>query len=381
MAIEQFSSMKITLTQPTYRSTIWIYIESSDVCTKISTSSIFNPYEKLYIWLSQIRDSQLPTSIAIDEEGYGVELIAEKTSNEMILFRIDPWMCGNDTATRLATTVKPDELLKTFHNGIAEFIKDEYRPSDWSLVNNLSNINWGTLIISPTIPSQNWQQRLLMSELGAYDGIIEKSESWEQLTVEQQWSIVLRSVLDRIAILAASNRKFDIQALANLYRTLPEDIVLGEIDPDWYEERRVILNKEYGLDRYRSPTQEEREHHHILKTTRLKMLKVGQIVDGTVRGIKPYGLFVDIGGHAALLHISGISQMPVEQIERAFKQGDWIRAMIVSINIERGLVLLSTSDLEVEPGDMLKEPWKVYETAEEMAGRYYQKVLSKQGID
>jgi predicted RNA-binding protein with RPS1 domain len=374
--------MKITLTQPTYRSTIWIYIESSDVCTKISTSSIFNPYERLYIWLGQIRDSQLPTSIAIDEEGYGVELIAEKASNEMILFRIDPWMCGNDTATRLATTVKPDELLKAFHDGIAEFVKDGYRPSDWSFTDNLSNINWGALLKLPTIPGQNWQKRLLMTELGAEDGIIGKSELWEQLTLEQQWSIVLRSVLNEIAVMAGKkNKAFEIQALANLYRTLPEDIALGEIDPDWYQERRLALNKEYGLDRYRSPTPEEREHHHILKTTRLKMLRVGQIVDGTVRTIKPYGLFVDIGGHAALLHISGISQMPVEQIERAFKHGDWIRAMIVSLDIERGRVLLSTSDLEVEPGDMLKEPWKVYETAAEMAGRYYQNVLSKQGLD
>ncbi|MEG4572143.1 hypothetical protein QUA56_05360 [Microcoleus sp. N3A4] len=189
--------MKITLTQPTYRSSIWIYIESSDVCTKIYTSTVFDPYERLYIWLGQIRDSQLPASIIIDEEGYGVELIAEKASNEMILFRIDPWMCRNDTATRLATTVKPDELLKAFHDGITEFVKDEYRPSDWSLVNNLSNINWGVLLKSSTIPGQNWQKRLLMSSLGSHDGKIGKSELWEQLTLEQQWSIVLRSVLGR----------------------------------------------------------------------------------------------------------------------------------------------------------------------------------------
>lgn len=190
----------------------------------------------------------------------------------------------------------------------------------------------------------------------------------------------MRSVLDRIALLAAKNKTLDIHALATLYRTLPEDIALGEIDPDWYQERRMMLNKEYELDRYR-PSRQEREHHHILKTTRLKILRVGQIIDGTVRAIKPYGLFVDIGGHNALLHISAISQMPVEELNRVFKQGDWIRAMILWMDIEKGRVSLSTSDLEVAPGDMLKEPWKVYETAEEMAGRYYQNVLSKQGLD
>ncbi len=256
--------MKITLTQPTYRSTIGIYIESSDICTKICTSSVFDPYERLYIWLGQIRDSQLPTSIAIYEEGCGVELIAEKASNEMILFRIDPWLCGNDTATRLATTVKPDELLKAFHDGIAEFLKDEYRPSDWSLAHTIININWGALLKSPTLPGQNWQKRLLMTELGSLDVKIEKSESWKQLTLEQQWLIVLRSVLDRIAIVAAKNKTLDIHALATLYRTLPEDIALGEIDPDWYQERRAMLNKEYQLDGY-LPSRQEREHQHILQ--------------------------------------------------------------------------------------------------------------------
>jgi small subunit ribosomal protein S1 len=39
--------------------------------------------------------------------------------------------------------------------------------------------------------------------------------------------------------------------------------------------------------------------------------------------------------------------------------------------------LLSTSDLESEPGDMLRNPLNVYEKAEAMANRYRQHVLSK----
>lgn len=379
--------MKISLAQPSYRSTIWIQVESSNVCSKIYTSSIFNPYENLYIWLSQIRDSELPTSIIINEEGYSLELIAERTSNEMILFRIDSCMCGYDTVTYLATTVKPCELLKAFHDGITEFLKDEYRASDWSLTNNLTNINWGALLKSPTIPGQNWQKRLLMSRLGTYDdGKIPQSEdsedrsSWKQLTREEQWSIVLRDVLDKIAIVAVKNQTPEIQALANLYRNLPVDIALGEIAPDWYQERRVALNKEYELDQLWFREQ-EKKRRRILITTRLKMLRVGQIVDGTIKKIKPYGFFVDIGGVNALLHISAISQMPPEQLDLVCNNGDWIRAMIIWMDIEKGRVSLSTRELEVEPGDMLTKPWKVYETAEAMAEKYYQNVLSKQDID
>jgi ribosomal protein S1 len=210
-----------------------------------------------------------------------------------------------------------------------------------------------------------------MSKLRSRDGKIDWSTdpdeqvSWNQLTPEHQWLIVLRDVLKEIAVIAVRNRTFSIIALTSLYRNLPVDIALGEIDRDWYEGRRFVLNREYELDKKRSFSQQEKEDSRILTATRLKMLRVGQIVDGTVKAIKPYGLIVDIGGVNALLHISAISQMPVEKLDTIFKNGDWVRAIIVWMEIEKGRVSLSTSELEVEPGDMLKHPWKVYETATE----------------
>ncbi|WP_200819178.1 hypothetical protein [Tolypothrix sp. NIES-4075] len=51
--------------------------------------------------------------------------------------------------------------------------------------------------------------------------------------------------------------------------------------------------------------------------------------------------------------------------------------IIVWIDVEKGQVSLSTSDLETESGDMLTDPLLVYEKAEEMAARYYQNVLSR----
>jgi len=285
-------------------------------------------------------------------------------------FTIDQQKYEYDTI-HITTAIKPDELLKAFHDAITEFVKHEYRPSDWSLIDDLRNINWGALLKSPTIPGQDWQKRLLMSQLRTYDGKIEQSEdseeraSWNQLTPEQQWSIVLRDVINKIAGIAVSNRMPSITALVSLYQNLPVDIALGEIDLDWYERRRVALNREYEFDNMRSFSQQEKEYRHILTTTRLKMLRVGQIVDGTVKRIKPYGLIVDIGGVNAVLHTFAISQMPVEQLDLVFKHGDWMRAMIVSIDLEKGRVSLSTSELEAEPGDMFKQPWTVYETATE----------------
>jgi S1 RNA binding domain len=148
----------------------------------------------------------------------------------------------------------------------------------------------------------------------------------------------------------------------SLYKNLPIDLVLGELDPIWYEERRVTLEKTHELSqgiRYWKSTQRQR----LFAEARLKTLKIGQLIDGRVNKIKSYGLFVDIGGCSALLHIDNISQNPVENLEKFFQAGDWIRAMIIGVDVERGRVSLSTKDLEPEAGDMLKDLLLVYTNA------------------
>jgi hypothetical protein len=98
--------MKVILKQ-SGRGWIQLCIETSNVCTIIDTSVVFDPYERLYIWLGQIRDAQLPVSMIIDEEGYGVELIVEPDENDTVFFHIEPWLsrvdritCGKETLDR-----------------------------------------------------------------------------------------------------------------------------------------------------------------------------------------------------------------------------------------------------------------------------------------
>ncbi len=86
--------------------------------------------------------------------------------------------------------------------------------------------------------------------------------------------------------------------------------------------------------------------------------------------IRYYGLFINIAGIHALLHISMISKMPVEDLKQIFQSGDWVRAIIVNLDIEKNRVTLSTKDLEYKPGDMFKKTIMVYQNAEKMAKIY-----------
>jgi small subunit ribosomal protein S1 len=116
-------------------------------------------------------------------------------------------------------------------------------------------------------------------------------------------------------------------------------------------------------------------HRRALVEKKMNRLEVGEVVIGTVRGIKPYGAFIDIGGVSGLLHISEISHEHIETPHTVFNVNDELKVMIIDLDAERGRISLSTKQLEPEPGDMLKDKDIVFNRAEEMAEKYRQKLL------
>jgi len=103
-------------------------------------------------------------------------------------------------------------------------------------------------------------------------------------------------------------------------------------------------------------------------------LSRGDLIDGTVKALKPYGAFVEVGGMSGLLHISQISYDRISNLEDVFQPGDKVKCMIIDHDKVNGRIALSTKTLEPEPGFMLKDPAKVYELAEETAAKYHAKM-------
>lgn len=117
-------------------------------------------------------------------------------------------------------------------------------------------------------------------------------------------------------------------------------------------------------------------HRRALVERKMNGLEVGQVVIGSVRGIKPYGAFIDIGGVSGLLHISEISHDHIDTPHSVFNVNDELKVMIIDLDAERGRISLSTKQLEPEAGDMLKNRDLVFEKAEEMAQKYKEKLLA-----
>lgn len=102
---------------------------------------------------------------------------------------------------------------------------------------------------------------------------------------------------------------------------------------------------------------------------RFSELEVGQLVEGQVASIKPYGFFVDLGGVSGLLHQSCVTGGSLRHLREAFSQGDQVRALITELDLGRGRIALNTALLEGQPGEILVERDRVMAEAEDRAKR------------
>lgn len=102
---------------------------------------------------------------------------------------------------------------------------------------------------------------------------------------------------------------------------------------------------------------------------RFSELEVGQLVEGVVASIKPYGFFVDLGGVSGLLHQSSISGGQLRDLREAFGPGERLRALITELDPGRGRIALNTALLEGQPGELLIDKEKVMAEAEDRANR------------
>ncbi len=88
-------------------------------------------------------------------------------------------------------------------------------------------------------------------------------------------------------------------------------------------------------------------------------LEEGQVIEGIVRSIVDFGLFIDIGGFEGLCHRSEIAwkDLPVPPPE--YGVGDTVEVKIIGINNDEGKVSLSIKQLRPDPWDGVEERYPV----------------------
>jgi len=77
--------------------------------------------------------------------------------------------------------------------------------------------------------------------------------------------------------------------------------------------------------------------------SKLTSLELGQLIEGEVLAVKPYGFFVDLGGASGLLHQSSLTNGSIRSLREVFREGEMIKALISEIDLEKGRIGLNTA--------------------------------------
>ena len=88
-------------------------------------------------------------------------------------------------------------------------------------------------------------------------------------------------------------------------------------------------------------------------------LEKGQVLEGTVKNITSYGVFVDLGGVDGLIHITDLSWSRVNHPSEILEDGQTVKVVILDFDDEKTRIQLGMKQLEAHPWDALSADMKV----------------------
>lgn len=95
----------------------------------------------------------------------------------------------------------------------------------------------------------------------------------------------------------------------------------------------------------------QEEERQLKKEELQEVLEEGQSIEGTISAIRPFGLFVDIGGIDGLVPISEVGWSRVENLEDTYSIGQQVQAVVKGLDWENDRISLSIKET-------LEDPWE-----------------------
>lgn len=220
--------------------------------------------------------------------------------------------------------------------------------------------------LSEVVPLQEERDFLIIREQDA-DGQVTLSlrqlqiqEAWEQLIELQESGKVLQV---RVSGANKGGVTVDVQGMRgfiprshlidrdNIESLVGQALTVSFLEID-QERQKLVLSQRLAT-----------------QSSAFSQLQIGQLVEGKVSSIKPFGVFIDMEGISGLLHIKQVSQKYIENLSQVFSPGQILKAIVIDLDESRGRISLSTRILENYPGEIVEKMADVMDTAEERAER------------
>jgi len=91
----------------------------------------------------------------------------------------------------------------------------------------------------------------------------------------------------------------------------------------------------------------------------IAQLEKGQVLEGTVKNITSYGVFIDLGGVDGLIHITDLSWSRVNHPSEVIEDGQVVKVVILDFDDEKTRIQLGMKQLDPHPWEALDANMKV----------------------
>lgn len=195
------------------------------------------------------------------------------------------------------------------------------------------------------------------------DFVVERFDESEGLHILSREGAVTRSTWDQMAkgqpvearVTGTNKGGLELELVGGIKAFMPvSHIELGHVDDTekyigeklqaTVEEidrkgKRVVLSRRAYLAHQR-----ERQRRKTMTE-----LEVGQVREGTVASIKPFGAFVDLGGVDGMIHISDMAYSRVDKPEDVVKIGDKVTVKVLKIEQDKNRIALGLKQTAPDP--------------------------------
>lgn len=108
----------------------------------------------------------------------------------------------------------------------------------------------------------------------------------------------------------------------------------------------------------------QKEWQEAKKIQLIENLQEGDVLEGTISGLRNFGAFVDLGGADGLVHISELAWHRVNHPREVVKVGDKIEVYILSLDKEEQRIALSRKRLLPNPWSLAQDKYEVGQLVE-----------------
>jgi len=281
-----------------------------------------------------------------------------------------------------------------------EYSEDELAELEKLYENSFTNIVEGEIVAGTIVGISD--DHIVLDVGFKSDGSIPKNEfsSTEELAIGGKVDIVIESVEDSEGNLVLSKKRADFlkiwERIMNAHET--EEVIQGkilkrikggmvvdlvgleaflpgsqiDIRPVRDFDAFVGQTMDFRVVKVNVPTENVVVSHKVLieetiadqRTEILEGLEKGQILEGIVKAITDFGVFVDLGGVDGLVHITDLSWGRINHPSEVVKLDEKIKVVVTDFDIERKRISLSLKQLLSHPWETIEEKYNLGDKVE-----------------